>query len=132
MNTQNMNECCTPVTPATSKRDQVRYTPTVDVLESDSEVTLVAEVPGAAADGFDVQVDKGVLTLNARVTPRDVGRNARFLLREYGVGDYARSFRMGDGIDTEAITAEYAAGVLTVHLPKRDTARTKKISVRAN
>jgi HSP20 family protein len=51
------------------------------------------------------------------------------LLREYGVGDFRRAFRVGNQIDATRISADFADGVLRLHLPKIEAAKPRKISV---
>ena len=106
------------------------YRPNVDILEKENELYLVADVPGALADKIDVDFADGVLTVHAPVEPAsDDGR--RYLVREFGKGDYRRSFRVSEQIDPSGITAEVADGVLTLHLPKAESIRPRKIAVRA-
>jgi HSP20 family protein len=51
------------------------------------------------------------------------------LLREYGIGDYRRTFRVSEQIDASRISAQYRHGVLTLRLPKAERARPRKIKV---
>jgi HSP20 family protein len=106
------------------------YSPNVDILEQAEELVLVAEMPGVAADGIDIDFENGELTLHGRVANRHEGRE--FLLREYGLGDYQRTFRVSERIDPTRISAEYGNGVLTVRLPKVEAAKPRKINVKAN
>lgn len=106
------------------------YAPSVDIIDLPNEMQLVADVPGANADGIDVHFDRGLLTIHARIEPRR-DPEASYLLREYGVGDFHRTFEIGDVIDSNAIHAEVASGVLTVHLPKREAAKTRRIKVKS-
>ena len=69
-----------------------------------------------------------MLTVQARVAQR-YAANQRFLLREYGIGSYYRSFQVGEQIDVNGIAAEYADGVLRIHLPKAEAAKPRKIAV---
>ena len=50
--------------------------------------------------------------------------------QEGGVGDYRRSFRLGDGFDASQITADLARGVLTVRIPRLAAVRPRKVEVR--
>ena len=106
------------------------YRPSVDILEQADELVVVADVPGTKEDDIDVDFEDGTLTIHAKVKPRQEA-GLEYLVREYGVGDYYRTFRIGEAIDSAKITAEYSEGVLTLHLPKAEAARPRKISVNA-
>ena len=103
------------------------FSPNVDILENADELTLVADVPGVAPDSIDIQYEQGELTLRGKVAPR--GEQRSFLLNEYGVGDFYRVFQLGEGVDNSKISAEVASGVLTVHLPKVERVKPRKIEV---
>jgi HSP20 family protein len=102
------------------------YRPNVDILETENELTLVMDVPGVERDSLDIDFAEGMLTVQARVAQR-YAANQRFLLREYGIGSYYRSFQVGEQIN--GIAAEYADGVLRIHLPKAEAAKPRKIAV---
>jgi len=104
------------------------YSPPVDILEKEDEILLVADVPGARPGDVDIEFEDGLLTVHAKVQPR-YPEGAEFLRQEYGVGDYLRSFQVSEAIDVAKITAEYANGVLTLHLPKSVGLRPRKIAV---
>lgn len=115
-------------TPVKADRHQT-WTPPVDVLETKNEVLLIADVPGVSADGLDIQIENGLLTIEARVEKRHESDPA-YLLREHGANVFARSFNVGDGVNTEAITAEIRDGRLTLHLPKAEAAKPRRIDVK--
>lgn len=105
------------------------YRPDVDILEQQDELLVVADVPGAARDAIDVKFEDGMLEIYAAVAPRlEDGRTC--LLQEYDVGDYYRSFQVSEAIDAGKISAEYADGVLTLHLPKAEAVKARKIAIR--
>jgi HSP20 family protein len=120
---------------ATDKPERIRggrsYVPAVDIIEKNDELLLLADVPGARADDIDVRYDRGELTLTASVPERHAGRSD-WLHCEYGVGDFVRTFQVGEGIDANGIAAEVNNGVLTLHLPKAPQARTHRITVRGS
>jgi HSP20 family protein len=109
-------------------RGGVYFTPRVDIVETDSELTLHAEVPGVSPENVDLHYEKGELTLLARVKPR--AASGTMLLQEYEEGDFYRAFNIHESIDASRITAECKKGVLTVHLPKVEAVRPRQISVR--
>ena len=117
-------------TAAETTRGQQFYRPNVDILESSTELTLVADLPGVKSDSVDIDFEEGVLTIQGKVAPR-YGEQTRFLLREYGLGDFYRTFRVSEQIDVSGIHAESKDGVLTVHLPKIEAAKPRKITVKS-
>ena len=107
------------------------YRPNVDILEQNDELLVVADVPGASSDTIDVKFEDGTLEIQAAVAPRQCDDHS-CLLREYEVGDYYRSFQVSETIDAGKISAQYADGVLTLHLPKSEALKPRKIAVAAN
>jgi HSP20 family protein len=104
------------------------FRPHVDIHEEGDELVLVADMPGVKAEDVDVRFEDGVLTIHGPVPPR-WPEQGEFLLYEYGVGDFYRTFRVSEQIDASRIQAEYADGVLTLHLPKTESAKPRKIEV---
>jgi len=117
------------VTRVERTRDRRTYTPNVDIIETSDEFLVVADMPGVAADAIDIQYEQGVLTIHGTVDPRQDEDKTSYLLHEYGVGDYYRSFRLGEGIDPDKIEACLKDGVMELHLPKSEATKPKKISV---
>ncbi len=121
--------------PATDKSNAVEetrcgcyYRPNVDILEKGDELLVLADIPGASGDDIDVDCEDGTLTIDAKVDVRD-DKDAEYLVREYGVGNYHRPFQVSEAIDGQKISAEYADGVLSLHLPKAEAAKPRKISI---
>jgi HSP20 family protein len=110
-------------------RGGVFFTPRVDIVETDKELTLYAEVPGVGPEDVDLHYEKGELVLHGRVRPRR-GPQQVPLLQEYDEGDFYRAFTIHESIDSTRIAAECKNGVLTVHLPKAEAARPRQINVR--
>jgi HSP20 family protein len=117
-------------TTAERTRSGCCYRPNVDILEQNDELLLFADVPGANGDTIDVNFEDGTLEIRAAISPRH-GDGQTCLLREYGVGDYYRSFQISEAIDASKISAECADGVLTLHLPKTEAVKPRKIAVAA-
>lgn len=105
------------------------YRPNVDICENDNELTLFADMPGASGENIDISFENGMLTIHGRVEPRQ--RQTDYLLREYGLGDFYRTFQVDETIAADRITAEYRDGVLILHLPKVEAAKPRKINVQA-
>ncbi len=110
-------------------REATVYKPHVDILEEQGEITLKVNMPGVAGDSIDINFADGVLTIQGKVRPR-YESEPKFMLREYGIGDFYRTFQVSEQVDAGRIGAEYNDGVLTVHLPKVEAAKPRKIEVR--
>jgi HSP20 family protein len=110
-------------------RSGLHYRPNVDILESRDELTLLADLPGVKAEDVDINFEQGTLTLHGKVRPRQA-ENTSYLLREYGVGDFYRTFEVSETIDASRIHAEMKDGVLALHMPKVEAAKPRKIEVK--
>ena len=95
-------------------------TPDVDIYETDSELVLLADMPGITDQDLQLEISRGVLTLEAERAVADNGN-------KHG---YYRQFRLSDRIDADAGQAELKNGVLTLRLPKSEAAKPKKIAVK--
>jgi HSP20 family molecular chaperone IbpA len=104
------------------------FMPRVDILETDKELLLFAEMPGVRSEDVDLRYENGELVLHGKVTPRN--ENRPMLLHEYEEGDYYRVFRIDETIDPTQIEAECKNGVLAVHLPKTEAVRPRQIAVK--
>jgi len=106
------------------------YRPDVDIIETDENFRIVADVPGADRDSINIAYEDQLLTLDVKVKARYPEKND-FATREFGIGNYHRRFRIGDDVDIETIDAEYHQGVLSVTLPKKHGAKRRVIKVKA-
>ncbi len=110
-------------------RDVKTYVPRVDILENEDEIVLLADMPGVDSENLDIQFEDRQLTIHGKVDWRHADMN--FVGGEYGVGDFYRTFTIGETIDPEKISAEIKSGVLTLHLPKSEAAKPRKIAVKS-
>jgi HSP20 family protein len=106
-----------------------QFAPRVDIYETDHELVLLADLPGARSDEIDLRYERGELTLQGTVKPRQA--SGHLVLGEYEVGDFYRVFQIHESIDASKIEAEHKNGVLTVHLPKAESAKPKQVAIKA-
>lgn len=106
------------------------FVPAVDIFETESEITLVADMPGVEPDNLSIDLRDSVLTLAGQVTPTE-NDDEEPILTEYEFGKYYRQFTLSEVIDQSKIDAELKNGVLRLVLPKIEKALPKKIEVRA-
>jgi HSP20 family protein len=105
------------------------FTPAVDIFETDTGITLLADMPGVKAKDLDIDLQKSVLTIKGDVASPE-GPNETDVLREYNTGSYVRQFALSDTIDQSKIHAELKEGVLKLVLPKVEKAVPRKIAVK--
>lgn len=105
--------------------------PLVDILESHDDIVVFADMPGVDAGNVEILLEKDVLTLEGRVSPRE-NKGSELLHAEFGEADYHRVFTLSTPIDRDRISAEMKEGVLKLVLPKAEPARAKKIKVIGN
>jgi HSP20 family molecular chaperone IbpA len=111
-------------------RECMCFVPRADIFETDEDIYLVVDVPGADENSIDITIEKNVLTLNAFTEAEDLDGYA-LNLNEYEIGDYQRNFRLSNAIDRDKIQASVKDGVLRLQLPKAGEAKTRKIEVNA-
>lgn len=111
-------------------RAAATFRPDVDIVENEHEILLLADLPGVRSEDIEIQFERGMLTLHARVEQRQA-QEVRWLAREYAVGDFRRSFQVSETIDGSRISAETKDGVLVLHLPKQEAVKPRRIEVKA-
>jgi HSP20 family protein len=106
------------------------WSPSVDVEETEREVTVRAEVPGVDPKDIDVRVLDDQLTVAGEKKETTEKREGNVYRRESHYGSFRRTVRLPAGVDPEKVSADYSNGVLTVHLQKSPTAQPKRIAVK--
>jgi HSP20 family protein len=108
------------------------WAPAVDILETENELVLKADVPGVEQKDIDIQLENGTLTLKGERKFEREEKNKGFHRMERSHGSFVRYFTVPDTVDAEHVRAEYANGVLSVTLPKKEIAKPKAIKVQVN
>jgi HSP20 family molecular chaperone IbpA len=126
-----MSTCCVATTyaPAEPAVARPENRPALDVRETGDSFRIDVDVPGCGKEDVEVGVEKGTLSIRARV-PARAEAPERYHVREHGSRELVRSLKLGDTIDAAGITAEVTGGVLTILLPKVAAAKPRRIEVR--
>lgn len=113
--------------PQEGTREESRMlTPPVDIFEIEDGLAVVVDLPGVDKDHIDIDVNDHILTIRGRVQPEDRGEP---LYREFELRDFYRQFQLSEEIDQEKIRADMKHGVLTIHLPKVERAKPRRVQV---
>lgn len=105
------------------------FSPRADLVEGKDALYITLDVPGATEQGLDIHVEKGVLTVQARMEPASF-QNHRLALREHSSGTYTRKFSLAEGFDIDKIQARLKNGQLSLELPKSEKAKPRKVAVK--
>lgn len=105
------------------------FMPRADIFETKDALVVLADMPGVDESGIDISLEKNELTVRGSVKA-PAFENYRLAYEEYAVGDYARSFTIGNDIDRSNISATLKNGVLKLTLPKAQQALARKIVVK--
>jgi HSP20 family protein len=113
-------------------RSGADFAPSLDVQESKDAYTVQADLPGVDKKDIQVQLDEGTLTVSGtrKAEHQDGAQDRTWHRVERSWGSYQRSLRLGEGVDAAKISAAYADGVLTITVPKKDSALPRQVEVR--
>jgi len=112
----------------TTRTSESAHPMPMDAYRRGDDVWVHLDLPGMAADTLDVSVERGVLTIvGERSWQREEGDQV--YLTERRRGAFRRQVTLGDGLDADAIEADYTDGVLSLRIPVAEQAQPRKISI---
>ena len=105
------------------------WSPAVDIVESENELIVKADLPDVKIEDITVHVENQTLTIKGerKFEKDDNARGYHRIERSYGA--FVRSFAVPNTFDTDHIAAQFKNGVLSVTLPKKETAKPRQIKV---
>ncbi len=102
--------------------------PAVDIEETSDEYMVSADLPGIKKEDISIECVGSQLTISAeRKYESPEGRKQDHQERFYGM--YQRSFTLPSGVDADKIEASCESGVLTIHIPKAEKAKARRIEI---
>lgn len=105
--------------------------PAINLYDRAEELVLTAEVPGVKAEDLELSVVDNSVTLSGK-REEAAEENARYYRRERSGGTFTRTLTLAEKVDRDRVSAEYRDGVLTVHLPKLQSAKPRSIQIKAS
>ena len=105
------------------------WSPAVDIFETESALTLKADVPDVDLNDIEVKVENQTLTVKGerKFEQEKTAQGYHRIERSYGT--FHRSFALPETVDTEKVAAQYKNGVLTITLPKKEAAKPRQVKV---
>ena len=105
--------------------------PSTDVVETDKEIQITAELPGLEEKDVQVNFADNVLTIKGEKKAQKEEKDKNYRLVERSYGSFSRSIELPSDVDAGAIKASISKGILTVVIPKPAPAQVKKIEVKS-
>ena len=117
--------------PAFSSNTPPGWSPALDVAETDEAYLARFDLPGIAPDDVEVHFEDGVLTVRGERSHRESEASEGLLRSERSFGSFYRSIRLPRDTNAGGVEATFEEGVLTVHVPKAEASRPRRIEVRS-
>lgn len=108
-----------------------RWVPPMDLIEAEGHFELRADLPGMAEDDLSIEVQDGTLTISGERTAEHERREQGWFRVERSFGRFNRSLALPEGVDANAVTADFDRGVLTVQIPKPEQRKPHRVQIRA-
>lgn len=104
--------------------------PALEVIDENENLVVRAEMPGLKSNDIDVSVQGNVLTISGQKKEETEKKERTYYFAERQYGSFQRQVTLPAEVDAEKVEASYKDGVLTLTLPKAETARTRRIAIK--
>ncbi len=106
-----------------------RWIPAMDLVETEDDFILRADLPGLSEGDVNVEFDDNVLTVSGERKAEHEERKEGYYRVERASGSFSRSLTLPEGVDADAVTASFDKGVLEVHVPKPAQRKPRKVTI---
>jgi HSP20 family protein len=110
---------------------QQRWMPAMDLVESEDHFVLKADLPGLAEEDVNIEIQDNTLTVSGERQAEHEQHEKGWYRIERTFGSFSRSLTLPEGIDPDAVTAQFDRGVLSVHIPKPEQRKPRRVSIKA-
>lgn len=104
------------------------FSPRIDIIESEKEFKLYADLPGMGKEDVSISVENGVITISGEKKHSEAEDNY-YRYYERREGSFERRFNLPDEVDAESVAAEMKHGELVISIQKQEKALPKKIEI---
>jgi HSP20 family protein len=106
-----------------------RWMPAMDLVETEESFVLRADLPGMTEDDVKIEFEDGTLTVSGERKAEHETKNEGYYRVERAFGSFSRSLTLPQGVDAEAVTANFENGVLEVRIPKPEERKPRRIEI---
>lgn len=104
---------------------KLEWSPSADISETGQEYVIRAELPAVKKEDVQVTFDNGMITIKGERKQQSEDKSEKYHRIESFYGSFERTFTLPDNINADSIRCESKDGVLTVHIPKTQTQKSK-------
>jgi HSP20 family protein len=106
-----------------------RWIPAMDLVESENDFVLRADLPGLSEGDVNIELEDSVLTISGERKAEHEERKEGYYRVERASGTFSRSLTLPEGVDPEAVKAHFEKGVLEVRIPKPEQRKPRKVAI---
>ena len=106
-----------------------RWMPAMDLVETDESFVLRADLPGLSEEDIKIEFEDGTLTVSGERKAEHESKNEGYYRVERAFGSFSRSLTLPQGVDPEAVTANFDRGVLEIRIPKPEQRKPRRIEI---
>lgn len=107
------------------------WSPDIDIVETDSDIIVKAEIPGVDPKDIDISIMGNILTIKGEKKEEKENKGKSYYRVERSYGSFIRTIDLPSHVKTDKVEAKDHHGVLEIILPKVEKSRAKKITVKA-
>jgi HSP20 family protein len=106
-----------------------RWIPAMDLVETEDDFVLRADLPGLTEDDVKIELEDNVLTVSGERKAEHEERGEGYYRVERAWGTFSRSLTLPEGVDANAVKAGFDRGVLEVRIPKPEQRKPHKVAI---
>jgi HSP20 family protein len=106
-----------------------RWIPAMDLVETEDDFVLRADLPGLSEQDVNIELEDHVLTVSGERKSEHEERKEGYYRVERASGAFSRSLTLPEGVNPEAIKASFDKGVLEVRIPKPEERKPRKVAI---
>jgi HSP20 family protein len=116
-------------TPGNGGNSPRRWIPAMDLVETDDQFVLKADLPGLTDEDVSIDVEGDVLTVSGERKAEHEDKREGYVRVERSFGAFRRSLTLPEGVDPEAVSASFDRGVLEVRIPKPEQRKPRRVAI---
>jgi HSP20 family protein len=106
-----------------------RWVPAMDLVETEDQFVLKADLPGLAEDDVHIDVEDDVLTVSGERKAEHEDKREGYVRVERSYGAFRRSLTLPEGVEPEAVSASFERGVLEIRIPKPEERKPRRVAI---